>query len=304
MSRTYRHGSIVGPTVLVGIGAVLLLSNLGMLTQSVWSTLLDMWPVILVAAGLDLAIGYRSKAGAAIAAVLSLLVLAFCLSLIVDRAGAPLQTLEQDQIQVELGDISSADITLAPLAGRLEVSGLTDGNYLIAGHIYTNTWERVSQGYILAGEHASLSLRTSAAGVTPSAGWSGTSGMWDLAISPTLPLELDFSQVVGDMNLRLATLNASALKSDLVFGESQIQLPGTGRYTANISTVAGRTEVTIPRGLEASVRIDGLLVTKELDGDLITGRDGTLTTPGYGIAESQVELAVTQIVGDVVVIVE
>ena len=55
---------------------------------------------------------------------------------------------------------------------------------------------------------------------------------------------------------------------------------------------------------KASVRVNSLSVTKELDGDLTTGRDGTLTTPGYGLADNQVDLVVTQIVGDVVIIVE
>ena len=50
--RHEHRGGFVGPTILIGLGILLLLSNLGMLQWSVWDTAWRLWPILLIAAGL------------------------------------------------------------------------------------------------------------------------------------------------------------------------------------------------------------------------------------------------------------
>jgi hypothetical protein len=58
--RDDRRRSLVGPVILIGLGVVFLLNNLGVLAWSVWEVILRLWPILLVAAGLDLLLGRRS----------------------------------------------------------------------------------------------------------------------------------------------------------------------------------------------------------------------------------------------------
>jgi lia operon protein LiaF len=68
--RSPIRGSLAGPAVLIGLGIVFLLNNLGYLGWGIWDTLLRLWPVLLIAVGLDLLIGRRSALGSALLALL------------------------------------------------------------------------------------------------------------------------------------------------------------------------------------------------------------------------------------------
>ena len=57
-----RRGGLIGPLILIGLGVVFLLNNLGILDWSIWEILLRLWPVLLVAAGLDLILGCPRQA--------------------------------------------------------------------------------------------------------------------------------------------------------------------------------------------------------------------------------------------------
>ncbi len=48
-----KLGPILWPLILIGFGVLLLLENLGMLNQSAWSLLWNLWPLLFIAIGLD-----------------------------------------------------------------------------------------------------------------------------------------------------------------------------------------------------------------------------------------------------------
>ncbi len=300
MSQSYRHGSIVGPIILIGIGAVLLLENLGMLGQSAWSVLFDLWPVILIAAGLDLAIGHRSLAGAAAAAALSVLILAGGLWYVADTGGIPSKSLASETVQVELEGVTSAKVTLAPLAAALAAGDLSDRVHLLAGTIYSQPWEAVGQSYQRHGDRAEVELHTTGGHIYPVSGYSGASGQWDLGLTPTIPLDIVVSLVAGEASLPMGDLIAEHLKVDVVFGQSEVVLPGKGQYAAEISGVFGETSVVIPTGLEASIRLEPLLTGRSVDTKLRQLPDGRYVTAGYGQAENQADVVISQVVGNIV----
>ena len=53
-----RRGGIVWPVLLILIGGVLLLQNLGLLSWSLWASLWRLCPVILILVGLEMLIGH------------------------------------------------------------------------------------------------------------------------------------------------------------------------------------------------------------------------------------------------------
>lgn len=53
-------GSLVRPLILIGLGLFFLLSNLGLISWNFWEAVGRLWPIFLIAMGLDLLIGRRS----------------------------------------------------------------------------------------------------------------------------------------------------------------------------------------------------------------------------------------------------
>jgi hypothetical protein len=49
-----RRGSVVWPLLLIAIGSILLLQNLGLLPGNLWGQIWRLWPLALVLIGLEL----------------------------------------------------------------------------------------------------------------------------------------------------------------------------------------------------------------------------------------------------------
>ena len=109
-NNTYRR-SLVGPVILIGFGVILLLNNLGLLSWTIWDTLFRLWPVILIAIGLDILIGRRSLWGSLLSAALVLAIFGGAIWLFASRpAGGEAVTTEQ--ISQPLGGDVSLDGTV------------------------------------------------------------------------------------------------------------------------------------------------------------------------------------------------
>jgi hypothetical protein len=64
------------PLVVIVVGVLLLLQNLGQLPAGLWPLLVQLWPAGLILVGLDLLIGWRSPAAARLAVILTGLIMA------------------------------------------------------------------------------------------------------------------------------------------------------------------------------------------------------------------------------------
>jgi hypothetical protein len=65
-----RRGSLVVPILLILIGMLLLLDNLNIISGIDWSTIWKLWPIVLIAIGLEIILGRRVSFGAILLLVL------------------------------------------------------------------------------------------------------------------------------------------------------------------------------------------------------------------------------------------
>jgi hypothetical protein len=79
LDGVFRQEGLVGPIFLVGLGVVFLLSNLGYLAFEAWPFVLRLWPVLLIAFGLDILTRRRSIAWGLLGLLVALAVLAAAL---------------------------------------------------------------------------------------------------------------------------------------------------------------------------------------------------------------------------------
>jgi hypothetical protein len=291
-----RRGGLVGPMILIGLGIVFLLNNLGYLPWSVWPTLLRLWPVLLVAAGLDLLIGRRSVWGSLLAGLLVLAVLLGSLWLL--HTETDWRAAQQQEVRQALDGATRAEVILTPAVGSVRLEPLTGSGNLIEGTVQLGRGERLVREYALGDGTAVFRLGSEGAFVGP-AGW-GAASLWDLGLSPEVPLRLEVHLGAGDFDFDLTGLTLEELETNLGVGRTVVVLPGTGVYSAAIDGAIGETVVVVPAGLGLRVHLDTGLVGTQLPDGLDCAED-VCTSPGYFSAAHRVDLRVSHAIGSVVI---
>lgn len=293
--RSTRRGGLVGPVILIGLGVVLLLNNLGILNWSVWDAIFRLWPILLIAAGLDILIGRRSAWGSVLALILTLALVAGALWLY--GSGVLGQASEAQEIGQALGEATRAELTIAPAVGSLHVGALAESNNLVAGVIRPISGERVRRDFRLEGETAILSLRSEGTFGPFVGSWGGKRG-WELKLSPDVPLDLEISLGAGQSRIDLQDLMVSDVKVNTGVGETVVTLPEEGYVRAEIEGAIGNTVIHVPAGMEARIRFDTALVARQVPDDYQQQGDVYLS-PGYAGADNRVDVEVGLAIGNV-----
>lgn len=294
-----RRGSLVGPVILIGLGILLLLNSLGILEWSVWEVIFRLWPVLLIAWGLDLLIGRRSIWGSLLALVLTLAVLAGALWLFGADIGAG-RVVAGEEIRQALDGATQAEVVIAPAVGTLHVEALPESANLVEGVIRLGRGERAARDFAVEDETATFTLRSKGTTFGPFLGGWGAERAWDLGLNPDVPLQLEISLGVGQSDVDLTGLTVSDLEVSMGVGQTTVILPDEGRFQAKIEGAIGQTIVVIPAGLAARIHVDTGLAGRQLP-DEYQRRDDIYTSPGYESAENRVDLEVSQPIGNVTI---
>jgi hypothetical protein len=301
--RDVRRGGLVGPVILIGLGVVFLLNNLGILSWSMWDVIFRLWPVLLIAAGLDIIIGRRSAWGSLLALALTLIVLAGALWLF----GAYARTGQAglgEEIRQTLDGATEAEVVIAHSVGTLRVESLlasrAESANLIEGTIRPGRGEKVARDFAIEGEKATFTLRSEGVSVGPFPGGWGGQWTWNLGLNSDIPLDLEISLGVGQSDVDLRDLMVSELDMDMGIGQTTVTLPEEGRFWARIDGAIGQTTIRIPEGLAVRVHVDTGLAARQLPHNYRC-RDDVCTSPGYESAEDRVDLDVSQAIGNVAV---
>ena len=294
MSERTRTGGLVGPVLLIGLGLIILMNNLGVLNWSVWDMLFRLWPLILIAIGLDFLVGRRSIWGSLVALVLIVAVFVVGVFLMDTRIEAAPST---EKIRHSLGDATSAEISVSPAVGFVRVYGLSQGaSNLIEGDIRIIRGEKWSETFDADKDPIVYTVKSQRVGWVPSFGiWDDTAS-WDVGLNPQVRLNLDVSLGVGKSELELGGLELTSLDADIGVGKLTVTLPSEGQFNARINSAIGETFVIIPRGMAARIRVSTGLGTSQMPASY-TRQGDFYISPGYGTAENRVDLVISQAIG-------
>jgi hypothetical protein len=301
-----RRGGFAWPLILIALGVIFLLNNLGILSWNVWDVIWRLWPVLLIAIGLDILVGRRSAIGSLIALVLVIAVIAGAVWLAV--IATPMvtgqvfggQTLTTDQIVQDLSGATSADVRIAFGAGSLRIGALKDSGNLIEGTVVTGPGERVLRDFQLNGDVAHLELRNEGISFGPF-GWHRGDRTWDLDLSSSVPMALNVSTGVGQSMLDLSSLKVTDLHVSSGVGQTEVWLPAQGRVTARISGGVGQLIVTIPEGMAARIHGSAGLGGLSVASRFARQGGGNYVSADYATADNRVDLNISGGVGQVVV---
>lgn len=298
---TRRRGGFVWPLILISAGVIFLLNNMGLLSWNVWDGLWRMWPVLLIAIGLDILFGRRSGIGSLIALVLIVAVIGgavwFAATQVPFLTG---QTLTTNQIAQQLGDATSADVQINFSVGSLRIGALRDSGNLIEGTIGAGPGETITSDYHVDGSVARYQLKSQGAPFVPF-GPRRYDQSWRLDLSSSVPMALRVSTGVGEASLDLSGLKVTDLNVSSGVGQTQIQLPAQGQLRARVSGGIGQVIVTIPEGMAARIHGSAGLGGLTVSSRFLSQGGGQYVSANYATAQDRIDLDVSGGIGQVVV---
>lgn len=286
MAKRRRNNSPLGAVLLILAGAVLLLNVFNVLDWGIWWSILRLWPLLLVGAGLELLLA-RTRLGALVATILVVALAAGALWLTHD--GSMSTGMETVQIRQPLGDATRADVTIDPVVGTLRLKPAAEAANLVDGEIRKGKNEDIEESLSPPGSDLTYSLGTGewSWGAFPGA-WD-QSRVWELGLSPGASLALSSDMAVGDASLDLTGLTIEDLNVEMGLGRIKVVLPATGQFSAKLSQGLGVLEIVVPAGMAVRIETDTGLTTHQIPDDLVKNEE-VYTSPGFASADNRVEI--------------
>lgn len=298
MATQRRRGGFALPLVLVALGIILLLNNLGCLSWQVWEHIGRLWPILLIAIGVDLMIG-RGAFRWWLALLVFVAILA-CAGLVLLEVVAPgAWATTEESISQALQGASRAEVELSCNACALRLGPLLDSENLIEGEVAHGWGENLRHRFQVLGDTAYFTLESKRF-IPPS--WLRRSWEkdWFLQFNPDVPMDLKVTTGVGRSSLNLESLTITDLELKTGAGETIVTLPNSGRFQAEITSESGEMVVRIPEGLGVRVEVKADAGKIDVPGDYAR-QDDTYISPNYESAAHRVDLKIRSDDGEIVI---
>lgn len=291
----YRREGWAGPLVGIGLGTVLILGNLGYLAWGGWNLLWRLWPVLIIAWGLDVAFGRNRSLWSTVARVaLGLLLVGGILWL---AMASPLNTgFKTESISQQLSTASPSNISLQQPVGELTLTGNAAEDMLITGTVVLPKGMTLLTDYSHPAEAADFyALKPSGVVVNST---SSNQSPWAFKINSTHIIFLNTEVAVGSMVLDLADTQVQEVDSQMAVGQTVITFPAKTNVTGDIEGAVGETILRFPKGSSVTIHFSGGLTSVQLD-DGFSRTDDEITSDFSG--DYSIELDVDQAVGSLVI---
>lgn len=255
--------------VLVCIGALLLLDNLGLLR-----------PLNISAGQLILSVGLIAV-GARI-----LWASTHRPDFETETLSIPLEGDEQAHLRMDFG------------AGALRLAGGAPADTLLNG-----TFEG-GVGHDVARAGGETRVRLSAPSITTMPwDWGPTyRRTWTVALNGTIPLSITLKAGASDTTLDLTNLRVTRLKLDVGASATHVKLPASAGYTeVRGSSGAASLDIKVPEGIAAHIRTSGALASISVNTARFPRSESGYRSPDYETASNKVDIKLDVGVGSITI---
>ena len=262
-----RNPNTFWATLLILLGALLLLNNFGLLPFDLGAAF---WPLLLVLAGVWILVG--SIGGKR--------------DMPAEAVSVPLEGAEQAELRLRFG------------GGQLKVSGGASPEELFTGE-FTGGLDRHSRR---KGDRLEVEMRIPPNGwmgiVSP---WSWSRGFaWKVALNERIPIGLDVESGASDMQLDLESLQVKRLRLQTGASSSVITLPSqAGHVQVSVESGAASVSMHVPAGVAGRIRARGGLADIKVDTSRFPHGGDRYESPDFDGATHRVEIDVQTGVGSV-----
>jgi hypothetical protein len=292
--------------MLIGFGIILLFSNMGLFPSTSWAVLWRLWPIALIALGIDVLIGHRSILGAIASGVLALLLigLAIGVALLADQIPALIDLAKPAELMREyvdhpLNDIEKARVSIDWASSPGYLTTLSDSDNLIEADV-TYRGE-LAFGVDIDGERADISLDSFLQGISYGAfNFNDPNAEWDVKLHPMPEYDLYLDSGSGSYNYDLSELRVRSIELDVGSGNVNVRFPPEGTIIGEFDTGSGQVVLVIPRNLGARIVLDTGSGTFRPDDRFVrmsrddNNDDAIWETGNYQEAQDKLELEIDQ----------
>jgi len=301
----YHRRSLFWPVILIGIGVLLLLSNLGYFPASGWAILWRFWPLALIALGLDVLIGRRSTGGAIAGGVLIFLLLGMAIGVAFFAEQIPFlvelakpTTLHFEHVEHPAAGLESAKVAISWTSAPGYLRALNDSANLIEADVaYRGELAfKVDQD----GDHADIVLDSYLQGVSYTVfDFDDRQAEWDVRLSPDVALDLWLDSGSGSCNFDLTGLDITNLDVDSGSGGIKLTLPDASNFEGKLNSGSGSVTIMLPENVGLRVDLDDGSGSFRYDDrfELVSGDydgDGVWETENYDGADYKIDLEIDQ----------
>ncbi len=257
-----RQRWLFWPIVLISVGVIWLLGNLGVISGANLAVLVRLWPLVLIIIGLELLIGRNSPSLSALIGIGAVVLLVLLMLVGPSLGWAGNVEVKTASFSEPLGDASSASVNLSLGVADTAISSLSDSNNLISADLrYIGEVEFIAEG----DREKVISLSQTDEGDEGPFNMFGFGWVfhdeelnWTIGLSPDLPIDLSINGGVGEANLDLSALQITNLNVSSGVGQLTLNLPATREpFEARLSSGVGEVDVTIPAGPDVTLDISG-----------------------------------------------
>lgn len=283
-------GGIVNGLLIIAVGVVLLLSNLGYLTIDFWTLLTRFWPLLLVLAGLNIIFFGRSYIGLG---MLILIVLVVVWGVNFGLSWGPHGQVQfngpriTETIDKTVGLSPSSQkgtLRLDMTAGELTIFG--GAQSLVEAHFEERNWpaaarpEVTSEGNDVTIKQASNAISTGS-----------VRQKWNIRLNTDLPMAVVANVGAGENNIDLRETKVESLNFSTGASSTSITLGDrVPLCTVTLRAGAASTTVEVPKTAGIKVTVQTGIGSSNL-GSLGYNRDGkTYTSANWDTASSKIEI--------------
>lgn len=281
----FRREGVAWPVLMIGVGAVLLINYFGPRSMISWSQIIQLWPILIIAVGIDVFFkgqtGWRSLLGV----LLSIVLIGAAVFLAVQGIEIQAEYLKLEESYSP--DVEDAELELSLDVGVLVVGAESRNGRLISGSITPGT---VLDDLDEIGDHLVYELKSTMPALFPH------TGRWELLVTPDLPLELDIHTSVGEMLLDMDELDLDTVRINQGVGRIFLELPEKAAGELMIKQGVGVIEIEFPADIKIAVDAQNGLTRVDFPADFELD-DGYYLTPGTTEYNADLLIVVEQGVG-------
>ncbi|HKP51401.1 MAG TPA: toast rack family protein [Chloroflexia bacterium] len=298
--KGHRHGTpILGPIFLILAGVLFLLNNMGVLPWAIWGQLWRLWPLVLIAIGLDMLFGRRSPG---LSLLIMVGVLAGGAAFLYYTGGFDPGKLVSSQLSEPLGNARSADVSVHIGTSELYIDGKASGEQLVAGTLeYYDKEKEPARDVNRNGDRVVINLEQRGDGPSSWFNFDGNrSPRWDLHLATGIPVTLKVDVGTGNTNLDLSALKLERLEVDAGTGNILAQLPSPqGTTPVVVDAGTGSLDMTIPEGVAARIKVSTGTGNTNVASRFQKQSDELYESNGYSSASNKLDLDIDLGTGNV-----
>ena len=288
MGRGYIWG-----VISIGLGAIFLLANFGYLQWGSLTLLLRFWPLLLIAAGLDLIFRGRSFGVTVIGVLLALVLVGgvFWIAL----SGATPTAANTTQVTQTLGDAHQLTVEINNPTGLVEISASTSSSIALQGEITLSSRETLDKKYFVQNGTGDLTIKTSGVEFLP---WVSGFGQpsWELILTNAVPVSLTVETAAGEQQIDLRGMDLVNLNLSVAIGQINVTLPASGDYSGRLASPIGSIHVTVPSGALVEFQTNGVFEAKSVsEGFTVSGNK--IYSPGANSQNATMHITIDQPIG-------